>query len=126
MADTELDRQAILSCESEPIRTPDAIQPHGCAFVCDVELQTITHVSSNVKAFFGWEPKQVLGKPVASLFQKELSHAIRNAASLRTISIQREYLGQFKFFWRNSEVLSKYGREAIGVIKSALMGNICY
>lgn len=95
-ARANIEKRALEECESEPIRTPDAIQPHGCMIVCDLNFSTVQSISENASEYFGTVSKDIMGLPLSDLFSPELIHALRNAASLRTFSLQREYLGEFE------------------------------
>ena len=64
----------IATCESEPIRIPGAVQPHG--FLLSIERTQLTsagadarvvQVSDNLAAFTGLAPEQALGRPLRAV-----------------------------------------------------------
>jgi len=64
----------IATCESEPIRIPGAVQPHGFLLSLDRrQLATgaadapVVQVSDNLHAFIGMEPAAALGQPLRNV-----------------------------------------------------------
>jgi light-regulated signal transduction histidine kinase (bacteriophytochrome) len=72
----------LTNCESEPIHTPGAIQPHGALVVFSATSRAISHVSSNAPEILGLECRQLLGNTVGTLFL-ESERAAREAILLR-------------------------------------------
>ena len=97
MAQSDFEKQALQNCEDEPIRTPEAIQPHGCVCVCDANFEIVTHVSQNSENYLKGPPSSILGQLVNAVFDRKFCHAVRNAAGLKTITSHREYLGEYDF-----------------------------
>ena len=90
--DNAAEKAALKVCDSEPIRTPDRVQPHGCLCVFDREFTELQHVSANSESFFGETPESVLGRSISDLASRATIHNIRNALNLKTITTQREFL----------------------------------
>ena len=57
-------RDALRSCESEPIHRPGSIQPLGVLLALDDQL-IVRHVSRNIASLFGRTTGEVLGRPFA-------------------------------------------------------------
>lgn len=89
----EDERAALANCEDEPIRTPGVIQPHGMLLAARPDLSVVTHVSENAQDFMGRAPHEILGEQLNDLFDKQTIHQLRNIASLLTLSVQRESIG---------------------------------
>ncbi len=58
---------ALQRCESEPIHTPGAIQPHGVLLGIQPTDEIIVQVSANTAAHLGVSPFDLLGKPLREL-----------------------------------------------------------
>jgi len=59
--------EGLINGEEEPCRIPVSIQSHGAAIVIKEPELTILQVSANIGPHFGFEPKELLGRPL-SLF----------------------------------------------------------
>jgi len=53
----------ILSCDSEPIRFPGAVQPHGALLVLDAQSLTVEAASESCQTILGVSPERMLGQP---------------------------------------------------------------
>ncbi|WP_375230480.1 response regulator [Roseobacter sp. S98] len=93
----DAEKRALETCEAEPIRTPNTVQPHGLMCVFDADLTQLRHVSANACEYLGVPPSDLLGKPATSILDDNGIHALRNALMLRTSKTQREYLGPQNF-----------------------------
>jgi len=58
----------LTNCESEPIRFPGAIQPHGALLVLQAESGLIEAASESCLALLGHSAESLLGQPLARLF----------------------------------------------------------
>jgi light-regulated signal transduction histidine kinase (bacteriophytochrome) len=56
----------LATCESEPIRTPGSIQPHGFLLALSPQLEVL-QVSDNLAGFTGIAPEKALGLPLAGV-----------------------------------------------------------
>ncbi|MFN6464569.1 MAG: ATP-binding protein [Nostoc sp. DedVER02] len=65
MADETID---LTNCDREPIHIPSLIQPHGVLLVLQDPTLEILQVSSNTQEIVGYQPEQLLGQPLANLF----------------------------------------------------------
>lgn len=90
----QTEAEALATCEAEPIRSPDRIQAHGALIVSDRNLGPVTHVSENIEGFVGKPPSAILGAPLRKTLHPRDLHAIRNALSISSINLQREFLGK--------------------------------
>jgi len=45
--DNAAEKAALKVCDSEPIRTPDRVQPHGCLCVFDRAFTELQHVQTS-------------------------------------------------------------------------------
>jgi two-component system, chemotaxis family, sensor kinase Cph1 len=68
---TTLEDVDLRACESEPIRIPGSIQPHGVLVALDPETLQVLQVSENVADHFGVRPEAILGKSVAKLIERD-------------------------------------------------------
>ena len=59
--------EGLIDCEEESVRIPVSIQSHGAAIVIKEPELTILQVSANTGPHFGFEPEELLGRPL-SLF----------------------------------------------------------
>jgi PAS domain S-box-containing protein len=55
------------TCESEPIRTPGAVQPHGAVLVLGRDSGVIEAASESCLPLLGWRAESILGHSFASL-----------------------------------------------------------
>ncbi|PRP81765.1 multi-sensor hybrid histidine kinase [Planoprotostelium fungivorum] len=51
------------NCDKEPIHLIGQIQGHGFLIITDSEL-SVQHVSMNVIEYMGWQPREMIGKPL--------------------------------------------------------------
>jgi PAS domain S-box-containing protein len=56
----------LTNCESEPIRYPGTVQPHGALLVVDKASGTIDAASESCKTFLGLSAQQLLGQSIGS------------------------------------------------------------
>ena len=56
----------LTTCESEPIRTPGSIQPHGFLLALSPRLEVL-QVSDNLAQFTGIAPESALGRPLTDV-----------------------------------------------------------
>ena len=92
--DTEL-----ATCDSEPIRTPGSIQPHGFLLALSPQLEVL-QVSDNLADFTGIPPEQALGRPFADVIgargAQALEHSLRGGqlrerpAYIATVGLEGE------------------------------------
>ncbi|MFB2918738.1 ATP-binding protein [Aerosakkonema funiforme] len=59
------------NCETEPIRTPGKIQPHGILLVLQDPQLKILQVSQNTEQFFGITAESLLGQDLDILFSRQ-------------------------------------------------------
>lgn len=91
----EREARALQGCEDEIIEFVGTVQPFGALIATDPDVRTITHASANTADLLGLDAASLLGQPVESILGSELSHRLRNAAGMQTISISREYVGRW-------------------------------
>lgn len=53
---------ALAQCAWEPIRTPGAIQPHGCLLAFESRTLVVRHASANFAAWVGSDVSEILGR----------------------------------------------------------------
>lgn len=70
-------RADLSACESEPIATPDAIQPFGALFAVDDETGRILAISANSGEIVGRESSALLNGRIESLFGPGSFHRLR-------------------------------------------------
>jgi light-regulated signal transduction histidine kinase (bacteriophytochrome) len=68
-----VDQFSFSDCDDEPIHIPGAIQPHGSLLAFTAEL-TVASVSANLPERSGRELGELLGRPIAEIFDSD-SHA---------------------------------------------------
>jgi len=79
------------TCDSEPIRTPGSIQPHGFLLTLDARLDVL-QASANLAAFTGVAPDAVLGRPLVAVVGE--AAALRLAPELAAdLGPRPHYLG---------------------------------
>jgi PAS domain S-box-containing protein len=79
-----------VTCETEPIRTPGAIQPHGALLVLSNDTDLIVKsVSENCPDFIGIAAQNALGQPVINLL---------GSAAVTAANTLREETGSRQFF----------------------------
>ncbi|ASG65881.1 hypothetical protein CEW91_06890 [Idiomarina piscisalsi] len=54
-------QQAMENCATEPVHTPDAIQPHGYFLAFNNNFEVLTHCSENIEALLGVSAEHLLG-----------------------------------------------------------------
>ena len=81
----EIRELAISNCDREPIHIPGCIQPFGLLIATDKQVESITHVSSNVSYFLGVPASEVLGQPLTNLLTSKVIQTLRNVAGHPTI-----------------------------------------
>jgi light-regulated signal transduction histidine kinase (bacteriophytochrome) len=67
--------EEIATCDSEPIRTPGSIQPHGFLLALDPQMDVV-QVSDNLAQFTGVSPEQSLGRPLADIIGDRAAAAL--------------------------------------------------
>lgn len=92
------------TCDLEPIHTPGRIQPFGAMLAGPGDLSKIEYCSANVPEYFGIEPGKLLGTSFAELIGQQLTHDLRNLASMSTARAQRERLGTYELPFGEFEV----------------------
>lgn len=73
-------------CEREPIRTPDAIQPHGAIVGLADGSSDIVLCSGNIAQFFGEEPGRVIGKSINEFLPARLVAEIEDERAAGALS----------------------------------------
>jgi light-regulated signal transduction histidine kinase (bacteriophytochrome) len=91
----ELEEQALLRCEQEPIHTPGAIQNAGVLVLCDADFSRVTHISGNAREHFKVDAEELLGQSVTWL-GRPLVHDVRGQLATMTPYKRREYLGVYE------------------------------
>nr|AGU09947.1 Phytochrome region [uncultured organism] len=81
MADQPMAEVDLTNCDREPIHIPGLIQPFGFLVACTSDW-LVSRVSANVAQFVGFEPAEMLGRPISTLFAEEAIHAIRNRMTM--------------------------------------------
>jgi chemotaxis family two-component system sensor kinase Cph1 len=81
MSDVTFGHAGLTDCDREPIKFPGSIQPHGALLAIDTETLHVKQAGGNTSRFFGAEPRTLLGRPVADLFNEADSALLRNAAA---------------------------------------------
>jgi diguanylate cyclase (GGDEF)-like protein len=78
----------LATCESEPIRIPGSIQPHGVLLALDPTTLVIEQVSENSERLLGMAPADLIGKlPAAFLGERQFE---RLAIALRSPSFETD------------------------------------
>jgi len=67
----------LATCDSEPIRTPGSIQPHGFLLALSPQLEVL-QVSDNLADFTGVPPEQALGRPLADVIGARSAQALEH------------------------------------------------
>lgn len=80
----------LTNCDKEPIHIPGSIQPHGLLWELEEKELKIIRVSQNIKDALGWDPEEILGKPLyeyASLVRNDinLKQAIHESFTINRI-----------------------------------------
>ncbi|MEV4780643.1 ATP-binding protein [Burkholderia sp. LMU1-1-1.1] len=67
----------LTTCDSEPIRTPGSIQPHGFLLALSPQLEVL-QVSDNLADFTGIPPEKALGRPLADVIGARSAQALEH------------------------------------------------
>ena len=67
----------ITNCDSEPVQTPGCIQAHGALLVVRPSDLEIIQVSENVHALLGYQPADLLGRPIGAALGEEPQVRVR-------------------------------------------------
>lgn len=86
----------LTTCDREPIHIPGSIQPHGVLLVMDRSILAIEQVAGDTQRLLGLPPADLLGLPIASLFDGEpaafvtsqLAAATENVAPTMRLNIR--------------------------------------
>ena len=65
----------LATCDSEPIRTPGSIQPHGFLLALSPQLEVL-QVSDNLAQFTGIPPESALGRPLTDVIGARSAQAL--------------------------------------------------
>ena len=78
-ATTDFDLQDVnlTNCDREPIHIPNLIQPHGVLLAISAEEYKILQVSLNTGKMLGFEPQEVLDKPLVWLLGEKQVESIQ-------------------------------------------------
>ncbi|WP_420145798.1 HWE histidine kinase domain-containing protein [Sphingobium sp.] len=71
----------LTNCDREPIHVLGAVQPFGFLIALTADW-LVSRVSANSAQFIGLSPDDMLGRPIADLFDGEAIHALRNRITL--------------------------------------------
>lgn len=74
-------------CDREPIHIPGSIQPHGVLLAFREPTLISSHISSNVKEFFGLDADELLGRPIATVLGEPGAERIRRAIARPQIDL---------------------------------------
>ncbi|MGH7616475.1 MAG: hypothetical protein ACREPM_04545 [Gemmatimonadaceae bacterium] len=69
----------LTNCDSEPIRVPGAIQPHGVLLALREPDLTVTQTSANVGEHLGTRIDDVIGAPLSALIPPQSVGAVQSA-----------------------------------------------
>ncbi len=72
------ERQRLLECSQEPIRTPGAVQSHGVVLVVDATTFEVEYASENSATLFGMDAAALLGRALADVTGHAAVSAIRD------------------------------------------------
>ncbi len=72
------ERQRLLECSQEPIRTPGAVQSHGVVLIVDATTFEVVYASENSATVFGMEAATLLGRALADVTGHAAVSAIRD------------------------------------------------
>ena len=61
------------NCESEPIRFPGSVQPHGALLVLDDKSQMVEAASESCDAILGLSPKKILGQHIRNVLDPNVT-----------------------------------------------------
>lgn len=80
-ADSSAQQADIQDCARETIQFLGQVQPHGFLIECSPDW-IMRRVSANLRSWFGLQPEQALGAPLAELFGPRLIHDLRGELQL--------------------------------------------
>ena len=63
----------ISNCESEPIRFPGAVQPHGALLVLDAKSRVVEAASESCDALLGLKPEKMLGQHIGHVLGESVA-----------------------------------------------------
>jgi light-regulated signal transduction histidine kinase (bacteriophytochrome) len=69
------------NCDREPIHILGAVQPFGFLIALTADW-LVARASANSAQFIGLSPDDMLGRPVADIFEADAIHALRNRITL--------------------------------------------
>ena len=72
------ERQRLLECSQEPIRTPGAVQSHGVVLIVDATTFEVEYASENSATLFGMDAAALLGRALADVTGHAAVSAIRD------------------------------------------------
>jgi chemotaxis family two-component system sensor kinase Cph1 len=81
----------IASCDSEPIRTPGSIQPHGFLLALNPQLEVV-QASDNLAQFTGIKPVLALGRPLVDIIGERAASALEQGLNSGRPRERPEYL----------------------------------
>ncbi|MFZ4538742.1 hypothetical protein [Propionivibrio sp.] len=64
------------NCETEPIRFPGAVMPHGALLVLQGTSGIIEAASESCSALFGLSPESLLGRNFGNVFGRQVEAAL--------------------------------------------------
>ncbi|GFE51180.1 signal transduction histidine kinase [Roseobacter cerasinus] len=102
-ADTAFNR-ALETCAAEPVHIPGTVQPFCCLLAIDRKTHEIAYASENCATLIGVSTAQLLGQDLASIFDREIVHAVMNAASLPRFNIKLCSVGRFNLNGAEAEL----------------------
>ena len=85
----------LTNCDREPIHVPGRVQSHGILLVLGEPDLVIRHASSNCDALLKVSPDDLIGRPLAAIFDGELPGEIRNRLGRESIEANPSYVGNF-------------------------------
>jgi light-regulated signal transduction histidine kinase (bacteriophytochrome)/ActR/RegA family two-component response regulator len=89
-SDEEL-KEALKTCENEPIHIPGTIQPYGVLFILDKSSYRILGVSENVSEAFGKDADELFGQPISNIIGEEHAHHLEDTAQSRPLTPLRTF-----------------------------------
>jgi two-component system, chemotaxis family, sensor kinase Cph1 len=93
----------LTNCDREPIHIPGLIQPHGVLLVLRDRTLEIIQVSSNTQDIIGWQPQELLGKPLSDLFDakqiQQIQHCLaEDFESINPLNLTIKRLNKLIYF----------------------------
>src|SRR6187549_1336805 len=71
----------LTNCDREPIHLLSAIQPIGFLLALTADWM-VSRASANVAAYIGLEPDEMIGRPLAEIFEAHAIHELRNRSAV--------------------------------------------